>query len=237
MLKGSCSFNSYWSSANFSIKGHVFNVSSFADHLRCNQSTRGLQNSHRWYVNGVAVPTAQQNFTWIHADASWPACQSSVPWQAERLTDSYSLTSPFSNCLHSNNLRVSLNFGEGNGNPIQYPCLRNPKGQRSQAGYCPCGHQRGGHDFATKQQKQIFPEHSDYQKCYHLPAWQTFILLTTCYMSGTGLSPGIKKTIIFAPTLEAFAVSFLNMHKCIIWLLWCIHIFQHYSKNSVISET
>ena len=49
---------------------------------------------------------------------------------------------------------MSLNFGEGNGNPIQYPCLRNPKGQRSQAGYCPCGHQRGGHDFATKQQKQ-----------------------------------------------------------------------------------
>ena len=52
-----------------------------------------------------------------------------------RLTDSYSLTSPFSNCLHSNNRRVSLNSGEGNGNPIQYPRLRNPKGQRSQAGY------------------------------------------------------------------------------------------------------
>ena len=71
-----------------------------------------------------------------------------------RLTDSYSLTSPFSNCLHSNNLRVSLNSGEGNGNPIQYPCLRNPKGQRSQAGYRPWGHQWVGHDFATKEQKQ-----------------------------------------------------------------------------------
>ena len=71
-----------------------------------------------------------------------------------RLTDSYSLTSPFSNCLHSNNLRVSLNSGEGNGSPIQYPCLRNPKGQRSQAGYRPWGHQWVGHDFATKEQKQ-----------------------------------------------------------------------------------
>ena len=111
-----------------------------------------------------------------------------------------------------------------------------PNGQRSLVGLSPWGHKWVGHDLTTKQQKQIFLEHSDYQKCYHLPTWQTFILLITNYMSGTGLSPWIKKTIIFAPTLAAFAISFLNMHKCIIWLLWCIHIFEHYSKNSVISE-
>ena len=27
--------------------------------------------------------------------------------------------------------------GEGNGNPLQYPCLENPQGQRSLAGYSP----------------------------------------------------------------------------------------------------
>ena len=30
--------------------------------------------------------------------------------------------------------------GEGNGNPLQYSCLENPHGQRSLAGYSPCGH-------------------------------------------------------------------------------------------------
>ena len=28
-------------------------------------------------------------------------------------------------------------LGEGNGNPLQYPCLENPRGQRSLAGYSP----------------------------------------------------------------------------------------------------
>ena len=28
----------------------------------------------------------------------------------------------------------------GNGNPLQYSCLRNPYGQRSLPGYGPCGH-------------------------------------------------------------------------------------------------
>ena len=27
--------------------------------------------------------------------------------------------------------------GEGNGNPLQYPCLENPQGQRSLVGYSP----------------------------------------------------------------------------------------------------
>ena len=27
--------------------------------------------------------------------------------------------------------------GEGNGNPLQYPCLENPQGQRSLGGYSP----------------------------------------------------------------------------------------------------
>ena len=30
--------------------------------------------------------------------------------------------------------------GEGNGNPLQYPCLENPHGQRSLVGYSPWGH-------------------------------------------------------------------------------------------------
>ena len=30
--------------------------------------------------------------------------------------------------------------GGGHGNPLQYSCLENPHGQRSQAGYSPCGH-------------------------------------------------------------------------------------------------
>ena len=30
--------------------------------------------------------------------------------------------------------------GGGHGNPLQYPCLENPHGQRSLAGYCPWGH-------------------------------------------------------------------------------------------------
>ena len=29
--------------------------------------------------------------------------------------------------------------GEGNGSPLQYSCLENPHGQRSLAGYSPCG--------------------------------------------------------------------------------------------------
>ena len=30
-------------------------------------------------------------------------------------------------------------LGGGHGNPLQYPCLENPHGQRSLAGYSPCG--------------------------------------------------------------------------------------------------
>ena len=30
--------------------------------------------------------------------------------------------------------------GEENGYPLQYSCLENPHGQRSLAGYSPCGH-------------------------------------------------------------------------------------------------
>ena len=44
--------------------------------------------------------------------------------------------------------------GEGNGNPLQYSCLENPHGQRSLAGYSPCGCKRVGHNCATKQQQQ-----------------------------------------------------------------------------------
>ena len=34
--------------------------------------------------------------------------------------------------------------GVGNGNPLQYSCLENPHGQRSQAGYSPWGHKESG---------------------------------------------------------------------------------------------
>ena len=30
--------------------------------------------------------------------------------------------------------------GGGHGNPLKYSCLENPHGQRSLAGYSPCGH-------------------------------------------------------------------------------------------------
>ena len=39
--------------------------------------------------------------------------------------------------------------GGGHGNPLQYPCLENPHGQRSLAGYSPWGPQRVGHDWMT----------------------------------------------------------------------------------------
>ena len=42
-------------------------------------------------------------------------------------------------------------FEEGNGNPLQYSCLRNPHGQRSLVGYSPWGHKTVRHDVATKQ--------------------------------------------------------------------------------------
>ena len=35
--------------------------------------------------------------------------------------------------------------GEVNGNPLQYSCLENPRGQRSMVGYSPWGH-RVGHN-------------------------------------------------------------------------------------------
>jgi len=41
--------------------------------------------------------------------------------------------------------------GLGNGNPLQYPCLRNPMDRRSLARYSPWGCKRVGHDLATEQ--------------------------------------------------------------------------------------
>ena len=45
--------------------------------------------------------------------------------------------------------------GEGNGNPLQCSCLRNPHGQRGLRGYSLRGHKRVGHDLETKQQQGI----------------------------------------------------------------------------------
>ena len=45
-------------------------------------------------------------------------------------------------------------FGEGNGNPLQYSCLENPK-ERSLAGYTVHGVTRVGHDLATKEREWL----------------------------------------------------------------------------------
>ena len=39
--------------------------------------------------------------------------------------------------------------GGGHGNPCQYSCLENPRGQRSLAGYSPWGFERVRHDLVT----------------------------------------------------------------------------------------
>ena len=35
---------------------------------------------------------------------------------------------------------LGTSLGGGHGNPLQYPCLENPHGEKSLAGYSPCGH-------------------------------------------------------------------------------------------------
>ena len=42
--------------------------------------------------------------------------------------------------------------GDGNGNPLQYPCLENPMDRR--VGDNPWAHKRVRHDLATKQKEQ-----------------------------------------------------------------------------------
>ena len=41
-------------------------------------------------------------------------------------------------------------FREGNGNPLQNACLRNPMDRGTWMGYSPWGSKRVGHDLATK---------------------------------------------------------------------------------------
>ena len=50
-----------------------------------------------------------------------------------------------------------VSSGEGNGNPLQCPCLLAgiSYGQRRLAGHSPQRHKRVGHDLATKQQQQM----------------------------------------------------------------------------------
>ena len=43
-------------------------------------------------------------------------------------------------------------LGEGNGNPLQYSCLENPRGQRSLLGYSPQGRKESG---TTKHSVQL----------------------------------------------------------------------------------
>ena len=44
----------------------------------------------------------------------------------------------------------------GNGNLLQYYCLRNPMDRGALAGYSPWGHRRVRHDLATKQQQNLY---------------------------------------------------------------------------------
>ena len=46
-------------------------------------------------------------------------------------------------------IRGAINGGEGNGNPLQYPCLENPMDPRAWWAVQSMGSQRVGHDWAT----------------------------------------------------------------------------------------
>ena len=39
---------------------------------------------------------------------------------------------------------LGRSLGEGNGNPLQFSCLKNPHGQRSLVGYSPWGRKESG---------------------------------------------------------------------------------------------
>ena len=44
---------------------------------------------------------------------------------------------------------LERSLGQGHGNPFQYPCLENPKDQRSLVGYSPWGHKESDINKAT----------------------------------------------------------------------------------------
>ena len=44
-----------------------------------------------------------------------------------------------------------ISLGGGNGNPLQYSCLRNPMNRKSLEGHSPWGHKRIRCDLATKE--------------------------------------------------------------------------------------
>ena len=45
--------------------------------------------------------------------------------------------------------------GGGHGNPLQYSCLENPRGQKSLVGYRPCSH-RVGHDWSDPAHTRLY---------------------------------------------------------------------------------
>ena len=45
---------------------------------------------------------------------------------------------------------LGRSFREGNGNPLQYACLKNPMDRGTWMGYSPWGSKRVGHDLVTK---------------------------------------------------------------------------------------
>ena len=62
------------------------------------------------------------------------------------------------NCPPVNARDVGLIPGEGNDNPLQYPCLGTSHGQRSLVGFSPWGCKRVGHNLVTKQQQTKYSE-------------------------------------------------------------------------------
>ena len=50
--------------------------------------------------------------------------------------------------------------GEGNGNPLQYSCLRNPLDREAWRANSPWGHKRAGHHLATQRQLSYHSPHT-----------------------------------------------------------------------------
>ena len=88
-----------------------------------------------------------------------PSCVRKIPWRRDRLPSTVFMGFPGGsdgkesacNAGHFGLTPGSKGRSPGGGNcyPPQYSCLENPHGQRSLAGYSPCG-RRVGHNWVTK---------------------------------------------------------------------------------------
>ena len=87
--------------------------------------------------------------------------------------------------------------GGGHGNPLQYSCLENPHGQRSQSGYSSWSH-RVGHDWATKLNTHLF---------------------ALCPLSGEFLS--VMKVEFFSKAFSSH-IEIMTWFLLFNLLIWCI---------------